>query len=512
MNQVDKDPNPVESKGRIATATAALMDRHRFSVRLQIYLGFFFIFILALAFAGAMLYTMYKLEKQMTLLQVVNEYVFEQDQARRFEKNFFLYGSNLNEALEVIYQAKHIFDSNRDEFEKILGRNVHDKVVKNLETYKRLLEDLSDLELHRKDRPEYGREKNVIENELRLQGHQMISFSIELKTKLDASMSQALLRSRMIHIYFVVFLLVFGILNGYILGSRILGSISRFTKYAQRIALGDFTPITPRRRFRDEFTQLALAINQMIEELENREEGLIQLHKVRAVGTLTAGIAHELNNPLNNIMLSAHMMLEDYDTLPDEEKKDMINDIVNETNRSRNIISNLLDFARQSTSQVELLDLVKLIQDTIRLVSNQVRFSGIKIEFQTTENLPLIHGDFQQLQQVFLNLILNAADASPKGSKIQIFALPADEPNYVAIKVMDSGTGIPEHILNSIFDPFFTTKAKGKGTGLGLSVSHGIVSKHGGRILVSSRENKGATFTVILPVTTMPAEIKTINQ
>jgi two-component system, NtrC family, sensor kinase len=329
---------------------------------------------------------------------------------------------------------------------------------------------------------------------------------------LDASMTDALRRSRMIHIYFVVFLLIFGVLNGYILGSRILGSISRFTKYAQRISLGDFTPITPRRRFRDEFTKLALAINQMIEELEMREEELIQLHKVRAVGTLTAGIAHELNNPLNNIMLSAHMMIEDYDTLPDEEKKEMIHDIVQETNRSKNIISNLLDFARQSTSQVELLDLVKLLNDTIRLVSNQVRFSGIKIELQTTENLPLIHGDAQQLQQVFLNLILNASDASPKGSKIQVFALPADEANFVAIKVMDSGTGIPEHILNSIFDPFFTTKAKGKGTGLGLSVSQGIVSKHGGRILVNSRKDRGSTFTVILPVTTIPAEIKTINQ
>jgi len=180
---------------------------------------------------------------------------------------------------------------------------------------------------------------------------------------------------------------------------------------------------------------------------------------------------------------------------------------VNETGRSKNIISNLLDFARQSSSQVEPLDLVKLLEDTIRLVSNQIKFSGIKIEFQATDDLPPIHGDIQQMRQVFLNLILNAVDASSKGSKIQIIALPADEPNFVAVKVMDFGTGIPKHIINSIFDPFFTTKAKEKGTGLGLSVSQGIVSKHGGRIQVSSREGKGSTFTVILPVTTIPAEI-----
>ena len=488
-------------------AQYALLARHRFSLRLQIYLGFFLIFLLALGIAGVMLYTMYQLDNKMQLLQVVNDYVFETDQARRFEKNYFLYGTNLNDALDIIYETKHIFDSQDEELKKILGKNTHDIILKNLENYQNLLETLHQLDLQEEDTPGYKIKKDAVEQELRKQGHKMLAFSQDLKNKLNSSVSEALKRSRRIHIYFLVFLLVFGVVNGYILGSRILGSIYRFSGYAQRIAAGDFTPITPKRKYRDEFTELALAINHMIQELERREEELIQLHKVRAVGTLTAGVAHELNNPLNNIMLSAHMMTEDYDALSDAEKKEIITDIVNETNRSKNIISNLLDFARQSSSQVEPLDLVKLLEDTIRLVSNQIKFSGIKIEFQATENIPPIHGDVQQLRQVFLNLILNAVDASSKGSKIQIFALPADEPNYMAVKVMDSGTGIPEHIINSIFDPFFTTKAREKGTGLGLSVSQGIISKHGGRIQVSSREGKGTTFTVILPVTTIPAEI-----
>jgi len=489
------------------TVRSALLSRHRFSLRLQIYLGFFLVFLLAVGIATVMLVTMYNVENKLAFLEIVNDYVIEIQQARRFEKNYFLYGTNLNEALENVYHAKDIFDRQSEKLEKVIGKDNHRIALTDLNNYQEFLERLAQIDLNKEETTENAKDKKNIEHQLRKHGHQMISFSQDLITKLHLSVSEALLRSRMIHIYFLIFLLIFIIFNGYILGSRILASINRFTKYAQRIASGDFTPITPKRSFRDEFTDLAVAINQMIQELEQREEGLIQLHKVRAVGTLTAGIAHELNNPLNNIMLSAHMMLEDYDNLPDKEKKEIINDIVNETNRSKNIISNLLDFARQSSSQIELLDLEQIVKDTIKLASNQIKLSGIRIEFQATDNLPRIHGDIQQLRQVFLNLIFNAIDASTKRGKIQVFVVPADEPNYLAVKVLDSGSGIPEHILGSIFDPFFTTKGKGKGTGLGLSVSQGIITKHGGRIQVNSEPEKGSTFTVTLPVTIIPADI-----
>ncbi|MFO7965949.1 MAG: HAMP domain-containing sensor histidine kinase [Desulfobacterales bacterium] len=490
-------------------AKAALLARRPISLRLQIYLGFILVFILAVGIAGVMLYTMYEVEDRLKLLQVVNDFVIEIDQARRFEKNYFLYGTDLDESLEIVYQADFIFERQNKEFRNILGEKNYRIIDQNLESYQSLLERLSKLDVGA-DEPD-SLNKDLIERDLRRHGHQMLSLSQDLMNKLRVSVSDVLLRSRMIHVYFLVFLLIFIIFNGYILGNRILATINRFSRYAQRIAAGDFSPIMPKRRFRDEFTELAIAINHMIEMLERREDELIQLHKVRAVGTLTAGIAHELNNPLNNIMLSAHLLTEDYENLSDADKKEIMNDIVEETNRSRNIISNLLDFARQSSSQVEPLDLVKLLEDTIRLASNQIKLSGIKIEFHAPANLPQIHGDVQQLRQVFLNLLLNAVDASSKGGKIQVFVLPADEPNYVAVKIMDFGTGIPEHILHSIFDPFFTTKVKGKGTGLGLSVSQGIITKHGGRIQVHSREKKGSTFTVTLPVTTIPAEINSTH-
>jgi two-component system, NtrC family, sensor kinase len=493
----------------IEAAQDALLSRRQFSLRFQIYLGFILVFVLAAAIAAVLLASMVQVEQKLNFLEIVNDYVIAIQQTRHYEKNYFLYGTNLNDAMDNFYQARHLFDQQTPEMQKILGAKDHDAIRKNLKSYQDMLDQLVRLDREHRHTPEYLQKKSVIEADLRRHGHEMISLAQDLMSRLKVSASQTLHRSRMIHIYFTSFLLVFVIFNGYILGSRILGSIRRFAAYAGRIASGDFTPIMPKRRFRDEFTDLALAINHMMEELKNREEALIQLHKIRAVGTLTAGVAHELNNPLNNIMLSSHVMLEDFENLSDEEKKDILKDIVDETHRSKNIISNLLDFVRQSSSNIDQLDIVTLLQDTIRLASNEIKLSGIKIEFQASDNLPKIYGDTQQLRQVFLNLILNAIDASSKGNKIQVFVTPADEPNYVSVKILDFGSGIPEHILNSIFDPFFTTKGKGKGTGLGLSVSQGIITKHGGRIQVNSKEGKGSTFTVTLPVIAIPADITT---
>lgn len=491
----------------VESTRKALLARRRYSLRLHIYLGFFLIFLFVVGVAAAMMLTMYEVENKLRFLEIANEYMLEIQQARRFEKNFFLYGTNLNDALENVYQAKQIFDDNKEELRKILGKDSQAIILSNFKRYEVLLERLVDLEQTKGKNPDYPPRKKEIEVELRRHGQEMVSLANHLMKKERESLSEAILRSRHIHMYSLIFLLFFLVLNASLLGSRILGPIRRFSVYAKRIASGDFTPITPGRRFRDEFTDLAISINQMIQELETREAVLIQSHKMRAIGTLTAGVAHELNNPLNNITITAHMLLEDYDHLSDEERKEMVRDVVNEAGRSKVIISDLLDFARESGSQLEPLDLPGLLRETINLASNQIKLSGIKIELQSRGHLPRIHGDRQQLRQAFLNLILNAVDASSKGGKIQVLVVPADEPSYVAVKVIDFGGGIPEHILDSIFDPFFTTKAGGKGTGLGLSVSQGIVSKLGGRILVSSVQGKGSTFTVTLPVTTIPADI-----
>jgi len=492
----------------VDVARKALLSRKRLSLRLQICLSFFIVFLVAAVAAYVVSEANAKVEKKLRFLEIANDFTVEIIQARRFEKNFFLYNTNLDDALENIYQAKAIFDRNIGELEQVLGRDNYKKMISSLNHYGEILEHLLAADSNQPSINKQKAGKERMEIEVRKTGRELVSLAQDLMKRERNSLSKMLSRSRQLHFYSLIFLLVFLAANAFFLGSRILNNVKRFADYARRIALGDFTPVTPDRRYRDEFTELALAINQMIQELENREAVLVQSHKMRAVGTLTAGIAHELNNPLNNITLTAHMLLEDYKELDEDEKKDMIKDVVQEAGRSKKIISNLLDFARESSSELEPLALDELLEGTIALASNQIKLSGIRISFQSAGNLPRVHGDGQQLQQVFLNLILNAIDASPKGSNIEVLVLPADDPTYVAVKVIDSGSGVPEHILHSIFDPFFTTKPKGRGTGLGLSVSQGIVAKHGGRIRVSSQEGKGATFTVTLPVTTIPAQIE----
>jgi len=496
----------------VESARQALLSRPRYSVRFHIFLGFFLVFLFAVAIAAVLIGTTYQVENKLRFVEIVNDYVLEIQQARRFEKNFFLYGTNLNDALENIHQAKEILKRNARDLSKILGRSSNSFILPDIERYEDLLKQLTIMAEDKTAGANSSSDRKQVELELRKHGQEIVSMAQELMRKEKVSLEKSISRSRQLHIYSLVFLLAFIALNAYLLGSRILEAINRFMVYAERIAVGNYTPITPARRYRDEFTDLALAINRMMQELESREAVLIQSHKLRAIGTLTAGVAHELNNPLNNITLTAHMLMEDYEKLSNEERKEMIGDVIGEAARSKNIISNLLDFARETGTHLEPLDLARLLQETISLAQNQIKLSGIKIDLHAVEKLPRIHGDSQQLKQVFLNLILNAVDASRKGGKIQILVLPADEPNYVAVKVIDFGTGIPAHVLQSIFDPFFTTKGKGKGTGLGLSVSQGIVAKHGGRILVHSVESKGSAFTVTLPVTTIPADISAAMQ
>jgi signal transduction histidine kinase len=494
----------------IGDARRALLERKRFNVKTQIFIANALVFALALGVAVVLIANIYRIQRRMEFLEFANEFSIEIQQARRYEKNFFLYRTNLEDALENIRAAQVVFIANAEPFTSLLGLSQQQSVLRQLETYTDLLEELQEIQRQVPTRLFDTAFMGDIETRLRENGKDMVTMAQGLMGKEKAALTRALQRSIAIHMLSLVALLVVLVINAYLLVGRIVTMLTRFSAYAQRIAAGDFTPITPRRHYRDEFTELAIAINEMIKELANREAALIQTHKMRAIGTLTAGVAHELNNPMNNIMLTAHMLMEENATLSEQERLEMLTDVADETNRAKHIIANLLDFARESAATIQTLELEKLLRDTIRLAENQVRMSGIKIELQVTESLPAIHGDGQKLQQVFLNLILNAVDASPKGSKIQVIALPYDKaPDHVAIKVVDYGHGIPRHVLSSIFDPFFTTKAKGHGTGLGLSVSQGIVAKHGGKIVVSSEEGSGSIFTVLLPVTTFPKTIHT---
>lgn len=480
----------------------ALLERPSFSIRLHITLALSICFLLALVSNIVLLMTVYNIEERIYFLEVANSYLSEIQQARRFEKNFFLYGTNLEDALTHVQSARKLLSSNSEKLKKVTGAALFNKKVDDLERYKALLRELSQGS---------GKDLTVSEDKIRKFGAEMVSFAQDLVYKERNIVESRLKRVERIPIYFLVLLFVLMIYIAAFLIKRIMGPIGRFLGYTRRIAEGDFSPIKPARRYRDEFSNLSIAINRMVRELNRHQQILVESHKLRAVGTLTAGIAHELNNPINNITLTAYALLEDYNETSDEERLEMVKDLVSEANRSQRIVRNLLDFARETESKMEPLDVGDIVRETVRLASNQIKLSGVELRLNVSPYLPRIHGDRQQLGQVILNLIVNALDAMDHGNGVlAIDVLHLKRSNFVEVSVTDNGAGIPEHLLPSVFDPFFTTKDTGKGTGLGLSVSQGIVAKHGGHIDVVSKEGKGTTFTVKLPITTIPAQLDDI--
>jgi signal transduction histidine kinase len=224
-------------------------------------------------------------------------------------------------------------------------------------------------------------------------------------------------------------------------------------------------------------------------------------------------VAHELNNPLNNITLTSAVLQEEFRTLDDGAKLEMIQDLLHETERAQRIVRNLLDFARESETKLQPIRIEQTIEESIHLVGNQIKLSKIRVETDIPADLPAVHGDAQMLKQVFVNLLLNAVEAlaaaeeRPERGTIRVRVQRDPRQGYLAVLVEDDGPGIPEHLLSRIFDPFFTTKQKRKGTGLGLSVSQGIVRKLGGHLEVQSRPGAGTTFTVFLPTTDMPSSM-----
>lgn len=477
----------------------ALLRRPTITIRLRLTLAFALIFSLCVIITLWSMYALSDIEDRIHFLEVADTYGSEVQEARRYEKNFLLYGTNLEDAIQHLDNAAALLEEDKLRVRKVAGDE-------SLETMRRLEREYrAELEQLGGVRDEAVRKG--VEAELRRSGGRMVELALEFRAKEREAIHEMLTLAQRVPFLFLGAVLVLMVFIGGFLARQIISSLRRFTEYTERIGAGDFSPIAPARRYRDEFSQLAVALNRMVRELDRHQRILVESHKLRAIGTLVAGVAHELNNPLNNVMLTAAMVEEDFANLDDGEKLDMVRDIISETERSRTIVRNLLDFARESETRMEPLNLGKIVEEAVQLVANQVRMAGAQLKVTVPEEPPPVHGDRQMLCQVFVNLILNAVDIVPQHGRIEISVHPDREEGYLAVDVRDNGPGIPDHVLPQLFDPFFTTKPKGKGTGLGLSVSQGIVRKLGGYIRVATRMGEGSTFTVVLPVTRVPSEV-----
>jgi two-component system, NtrC family, sensor kinase len=240
----------------------------------------------------------------------------------------------------------------------------------------------------------------------------------------------------------------------------------------------------------------AVEISRDITQEIKVQKTLMQQEKLASIGRLSAGVAHEINNPMTTILTSAMLLQEDL--AEDDPMRQELDLIASETMRCRKIVTSLLNFARQSQPDKRLNDLNKMIHETVLLTQKQAAFKDVAIHCETGDGIPPIWFDKGQVEQALINLILNAVEATPPGGRITIRAECCDHKDRTCIEIWDNGEGIAEEDLSRIFDPFFTTKASG--TGLGLAITHGIIEQHGGSIEVESEPGKGTCFSIYLPI------------
>ena len=307
---------------------------------------------------------------------------------------------------------------------------------------------------------------------------------------------------------YLVFSVISALVPNLLLVLLVLRTISRplqrITLAAVEVAKGAYGTEVDLRASNDEIGLLADSFNEMsrkmradIDELQRLNEQLVRTEKLAAMGTLAAGVAHEVNNPLASIS-SLVQIMRAADGHSDE-TRERLNLISAQIERIGQVTRDMTNFARSRPAARGDVDIDKVIDTALRLASFDKAFQALDIERQKCPDLPSVHADEDQLQQVFLNLFLNARDAMPDGGTLTITV--GQTGGNAIVEIADNGTGIDIEDVNQVFDPFFTTKPTGKGTGLGLAVCYGIVTAHGGRIEHKDNTPTGTIFTVSLPTT-----------
>jgi len=251
------------------------------------------------------------------------------------------------------------------------------------------------------------------------------------------------------------------------------------------------------------FNYLTGSLERAEQERDKAEKQARQSERLASVGQLAAGIGHEINNPLMNIMSLAALVEEAV-----KDNKEAVSDIrllQKEGKRCARIVQGILSFARENKPDFTEFNMSELVDETLNLLRHRIESAEISIVTDLQPNLYML-GDPNQIQQVLVNIILNAVQASPAGATIHIKS--GKDIDYIAVEILDSGTGIQQQDLNKVFDPFFTTKSEGEGTGLGLSVSYGIVKHHGGTILLENNQGSGLRVVILLPFKAHPMEIE----
>jgi len=285
--------------------------------------------------------------------------------------------------------------------------------------------------------------------------------------------------------------------------AAILRPLRRLSEGARQLAAGDLDhrvsidPRDPLATLADTFNGMADSIRERDERIKEDTREMMEARRLATLGQLAAGVAHEINNPLGGIMVYSHLLLED---LPaDDPHAANVRKMIREADRCKKIVKGLLDYSRQDGPQKEIADANAVLSAALNLVTQLGEFGKVTVRKNLSAQLPKVNMDVSQMEQVFANILLNAAQAMNGDGELDVSTYACNEGNRVVVSISDTGPGIaPEH-LKQVFEPFFTSKQGGQGTGLGLAISHGIVKKHGGTIRAANNTTRGATFFVELP-------------
>ncbi|MCL4475777.1 MAG: ATP-binding protein [Nitrospirae bacterium] len=509
----------------------------------------FFISAFIIAILSAFEYVNFiEIRKEIRFLELTDTIRSKSLQLRRHEKNFFLNGSRAsgteseaiyaylreldalltgNSALDKtgkLSMLKNDIGEYRQRFQKIetsinslltgLGKSgrFYDRYAKffpliELAIFERPLQAADYLEKVFLFPPDHRviaelKELHGEINALRKTGEEILIVSKELDGIARQNAEKVTNISKVAILIFFPLFLVSGIGMLFFISRNVVNRLQQLITVVEKTGKGDF-PRMPAPSQKDEVGVLIQKFNEMEEQLALREaeikrknQELLQSKKLAAIGTLASGVAHELNNPLNNIYISAQMLERETAETSSPMVKETVNDIVGQTIRVKGIVADLLEFARGREPRLREVELNELIMGAYKLASTSMDTGQITFSMETDPNGIKVDADPEQMERVFINLFTNAVSAMSGAGELKITV--QREGNAVRIRVSDTGRGITADAAEKIFEPFYTTRDKG--TGLGLAIVFNIIKKHGGDINVESVEGKGTSFIIKLPV------------
>lgn len=474
----------------------------RISIRRKILLTFALFFVLSILVTTIGYYRYHELNQKMNLVETKDNLLNSILEARRYEKNFFI---TLN--TEHLEQAISYAQTSQEKFTKLIanyGQYAQDKNLNHhLETLKTYTNTLHELlqDATRKLASVSKESAHTLfsdwQDQIRELGHKTIE-GLEGGLGQERQEVKRLVRESRLYLFlFLGVILIIALVIFLFLIVNVNRPLKTIEGAIPKIVQGDYRNL-PQIRTGDEFERLVESLNTMLQELNRRSEQLIQSEKMAALGTLTSGVAHELNNPLNNISTSLQIILEELEDGDIQYQKQLLVETEGQVQRAQDIVKALLEFSRETEFSLVKVNFENLVRKTLKLIQGDIP-SNVQIDIDVPKDIECTI-DARRIQQVLLNLIINGIQAMEEhGGKLSVQAYENEDGQGFSFHVRDTGKGMELAEQSKIFDPFYTTKDVGKGSGLGLSVSKGIIENHGGHISVMSNPRQGTDFTVYLP-------------